>query len=108
MDFTLPDSRNICHIGARLVVVTNRGVVFSFVSKAGERESAEPASASYSNVEHSNDPGDGIIGSNDRAWNPLARPHASNNAFLSKLVFTLEDSLFPGTVDGLIYRLLRV
>lgn len=56
-------------------------------------------SAFYSNVEYSNDPRDGIIGSNDREWNPLATPSTSGQC-----VCLHPKEFIYGTIDGLIRR----
>lgn len=68
--FTLADrySYSKTSASAPLPYCGPRGQFLLFASK----QENEHRSASYSDVEHSNDPHDGIIGSNDRAWNPLA------------------------------------
>lgn len=62
---------NICQ---RLAghIATRKGC-FSLAMEQ-ETRCHEPSAFYSSNVEYSNDPRDGIIGSNDRAWNPLATP----------------------------------
>lgn len=86
---------NICQRLARHIA-TRKGC-FSLAMEQ-ETRCHEP-SAFYSNVEYSNDPRDGIIGSNDRDWNPLATPSMSGQC-----VCLHPKEFIYGTIDGLIRR----
>lgn len=80
---------NICQRLARHIA-TRKGCFSLTVEQ--ETRCHEP-SAFYSNVEYSNDPRDGIIGSNDRAWNPLATPSSGQCVCLHPRNLFTEQSM---------------
>lgn len=84
-----PVPGNICQSLARHIA-TRKGC-FSLAMEQETR--CHDPSAFYSNVEYSNDPRDGIIGSNDRAWNPLATPSSGQCVCLHPRNLFTEQSM---------------